>query len=71
MSRDLTAAARNGELSPLVGRERELERMIQILSRRTKNNPVLIAEPGIGKSALIDGLAQRIGVGDVPEIQLS
>lgn len=68
VARDLTAAAANGELAPLVGRERELERMIQILSRRTKNNPVLIGEPGVGKSALVDGLAQRIGAGDVPEI---
>ena len=67
-ARDLTAAAGDGELAPLVGRERELERMIQILSRRTKNNPVLIGEPGVGKSALVDGLAQRISAGDVPEI---
>jgi ATP-dependent Clp protease ATP-binding subunit ClpC len=58
--RDLTAAARNGVLSPLIGRERELERTIQILARRTKNNPVLIGEPGVGKNAIVQGLAQRL-----------
>jgi ATP-dependent Clp protease ATP-binding subunit ClpC len=65
-ARDLTAAARAGALSPLVGRESELERTIQILSRRTKNNPVLIGEPGVGKNALVLGLAQRIADGSVP-----
>jgi ATP-dependent Clp protease ATP-binding subunit ClpC len=65
-SRDLTAAARNGALNPLIGRERELDRTIQILSRRTKSNPVLIGEPGVGKNALVHGLAQRIADGVVP-----
>jgi ATP-dependent Clp protease ATP-binding subunit ClpC len=65
-ARDLTAAARRDELSPLIGRERELERTIQILSRRTKNNPVLVGEPGVGKNALVHGLAQRIAGGAVP-----
>jgi ATP-dependent Clp protease ATP-binding subunit ClpC len=64
--RDLTAAARSGALSPLIGRERELERTIQILARRTKNNPVLIGETGVGKNALVHGLAQRIADGVVP-----
>ena len=64
--RDLVGAAGRGELGPLVGRERDLERMIQILSRRTKNNPVLIGEAGVGKSAIIGGLACRIAVGDAP-----
>jgi len=67
-ARDLTAAAGNGELTPLVGRERELDRIIHILCRRTKNNPVLIGEPGVGKSALVDGLAHRIAAGEVPAI---
>ena len=59
-SRDLTEAAANDALDPLIGRENEIERMIQILCRRTKNNPVLIGEPGVGKTAIVEGLAQRI-----------
>ena len=64
--RDLTEAARNGELDPVVGRDRETDRVIQILSRRTKNNPVLIGEPGVGKSAIAEGLAQRMASGEAP-----
>jgi ATP-dependent Clp protease ATP-binding subunit ClpC len=65
-ARDLTRAARSGSLSPLIGRERELDRAIQILSRRTRNNLVLVGEPGVGKSAIVEGLAQRLADGNVP-----
>src|SRR5690606_4681663 len=66
-TRDLTALARRGKIDPVIGRDEEIRRVMQVLSRRTKNNPVLIGEPGVGKTAIAEGIAHRIAKGDVPE----